>query len=328
MSDLFLLLLIIVLLVCLVVTVGGLLLYSGLLSDIVIRTGPPPIRNVTIAYKFKEGPYKDCGAAYTESCSIGPKLNAIGVFYDDPKQKCRYVVGSILCEGEEKPDEDLQKLYEKFGFKVLSLPEVSHAVTTSFPCTTPLSHVLGPYRVYPRIASYIEERKLCAFPNIEIYRSDVINYMVPLSRQTDFFVPEMKEEVRTDVKEEDSDDDRGTDITGKKIFSVSGGVPWDSRETSLAVSTAASMASSLPLRDVLDASEDLKHRDNSDRGSNDSVGSGSSFEELDMDQEELGDGEERVKKEDGEEEDTPEGGERKAAELVAEKKERLGEGEE
>lgn len=39
--------------------------------------------------------------------------------------------------------------------------------------------------------------------------------MVPLSRQTDFFVPEMKEEVRTDVKEEDSDDDRGTDITGK-----------------------------------------------------------------------------------------------------------------
>lgn len=107
-------------------------------------------------------------------------------------------------------------------------------------------------------------------------------------------------------------------------------MPWDSRETSLAVSTAASMASSLPLRDVLDASEDLKHRDNSDRGSNDSVGSGSSFEELDMDQEELGDGDERVKKEDGEEEDTPEGegGERGAAELVAEKKGRLGEGEE
>ncbi|XP_005741438.1 testis-expressed sequence 264 protein [Pundamilia nyererei] len=338
MSDLFLLLLIIVLLLCLVGTVGSLLLYSGVLSDIVIKTGPPPIRNVTIAYKFKEGPYKDCGAAYTESCSIGPKLNAIGVFYDDPKQrppeKCRYVVGSILCEGEEKPDEDLQKLYEKFGFKVFSMPDVSHAVTTSFPCTTPLSHVLGPYRVYPRIASYIEERKLCAFPTIEIYSSDVINYMVPLSRQTDFFVPEMKEEVRTDVKEEDSDDDRGTDITGadshSDVSSVSGGVPWDSRETSLAVSTAASMASSLPLRDVLDASEDLKYRDHSDRGSNDSVGSGSSFEELDMDQEELGEGEERVKKEYREEEDTPEGegGAREGAELAAEKKERLGEGEE
>lgn len=49
---------------------------------------------------------------------------------------------------------------------------------------------------------------------MEIYTSDVINYMVPLSRQLDFFVPEMKEDVKTDVKEEDSDEDRGTDITG------------------------------------------------------------------------------------------------------------------
>lgn len=50
---------------------------------------------------------------------------------------------------------------------------------------------------------------------IEICSSDIMNYMAPLSRQTDFFVPEMKEEVKTDVKEEDSDEDRGTDITGK-----------------------------------------------------------------------------------------------------------------
>lgn len=63
-----------------------------------------------------------------------------------------------------------------------------------------------------------QERKLCAFPTIEICSSDVINYMVPLSRQTDFFVPEMKDEVKTDVKEEDSDEDRGTDITGNILL--------------------------------------------------------------------------------------------------------------
>ncbi|KAM3620671.1 uncharacterized protein V6R79_000306 [Siganus canaliculatus] len=349
MSDFILVLLIVVLLVCLFLTVGGFLLYSGVLSDVIIKTGPPPVRNVTIVYKFKEGSYKDCGAAYTETCSIGPKLTTIAVFYDDPKQrpseKCRYVVGSILCEGEEKPDEELQKVYEKFGFKVFSLPEVSHAVTTSFPCTTSLSHILGPYRVYPRLSSYIEERKLCAFPTIEVCGEDVINYMVPLSRQTDFFVPEMTEEVKTDVKEEDSDEDRGTDITGadshSDVSSVSGGVPWDSRETSLAASTAASLASSLPLRDVMDASEDIKPRDQSDRGSNESVGSGSSFEELDMDQEEQeegevrGDGEgeeeEEKKKEEEEkekEEDVPEGGDGagEAVELVAEKKEPVGDG--
>uniref|UniRef100_A0A3Q3XI98 Uncharacterized protein n=1 Tax=Mola mola TaxID=94237 RepID=A0A3Q3XI98_MOLML len=287
MSDLTLLLLLVVLLVCLVVTIGGFLLYSGLLTDVTIKTGPPPIRNVTIAYKFREGAYKDCGAAFTESCSIGPKLETIAVFYDDPKQKCRYVVGSVLSEGRETPDEELQKLYEKFGFKVFSLPEVSHAVTTTFPCTTPLSYVLGAHRVYPRLASYIEERKLCAFPMIEICLSDVVNYMVPLSRQTGFFVPEMKEEMKTDVKEEDSDEDRGTDIT----------------KTSLAASTAASLASSLPLRDIMDANEDIKPRDQSDRGSNESMGSGSSFEELDMDQED-------------------------AVELMAEKNKPLGDGEE
>ncbi|XP_047438180.1 testis-expressed protein 264 homolog [Mugil cephalus] len=338
MSDLILLLLIIVTLVCLTATVGVLVVYSGLLSDVVIKTGPPPIKSVTIAYKFKEGSYKDCGAAYTESSSIGPLLSSIGVFYDDPKQrpveKCRYLVGSILCEGEKKPKEKLTKLYEKFGYKVFSLPEVSHAVTASFPCTTPLSHVLGPYRVYPKLASYIEERKLSAFPTIEINSPDVINYMVPLSRQTDFFVPEMKEEVTNDVKEEDSDEDRGTDITGadshSDVSSVSGGVPWDSRETSLAASTAASLASSLPLRDVMDANEDIKHRDHSDRGSDESIGSGSSFEELDMDQEEQQEGEELEEKDDGEENSVPEGedGAGESVELVAEKKGSSGDGEE
>lgn len=86
MSDLILVLLLVVLLVCLLATVAGFLLYSGLLSDVIIKTGPPPVRNVTIAYKFQEGSYKDCGAAYTETCSIGPKLSTVGVFYDDPKQ--------------------------------------------------------------------------------------------------------------------------------------------------------------------------------------------------------------------------------------------------
>lgn len=79
----------------------------------------------------------------------------------------------------------------------------------------------------------------------------------------------------------------------------------------------------------MDSNDDVKHRDHSDRGSNDSVGSGSSFEELDMDQE--GQEQEEVEeKEDGKEEGLPkgknEGGE--AVELVAEKKELLGEGEE
>lgn len=86
MSDVLLLLLVVVLLVCLIATVGFFLLYSGLLTEVSVRTGPPPLRNVTIAYKFREGPYKESGAAFTETCSIGPKLSSIAVYYDDPKQ--------------------------------------------------------------------------------------------------------------------------------------------------------------------------------------------------------------------------------------------------
>ncbi|CAG5981434.1 unnamed protein product [Menidia menidia] len=172
----------------------------------------------------------------------------------------------------------------------------------------------------------MQERKLCAFPVIEIYTSDVMSYMAPLSDQTDFFVPEMKEDVKSDVKDDNSDEDRGTDITGadshSDVSSGSGGAPWDSRETSLAASTAASLASSLPLRDVMDTNEEDRHMDQGDGSSNESLGSGSSFEELDMEQEQL---EEKY-----DDEDIPEAGNgaKEAAELWAEKKEPLGGGEE
>lgn len=80
----------------------------------------------------------------------------------------------------------------------------------------------------------------------------------------------------------------------------------------------------------MDANEDAKHRDHSDRGSSESIGSGSSFEELDMDQEEQEEGEERAEKEDRDEEKLPEGDDeaRETAELIVEKKEPLGDGQE
>ncbi|TRY99792.1 hypothetical protein DNTS_033952 [Danionella cerebrum] len=127
---------------------------------IVIRTGSPSLKNITIAYKFKKSSYKASGAAFTESCSIGPGLSSVGVFYDDPNQtpadQCRYIVGSILCENKDKPDQELQNLYEKFGYKIISFPEVSCAVTSSFPNRCSLSPVCGAYRVYPEIQQYIK----------------------------------------------------------------------------------------------------------------------------------------------------------------------------
>uniref|UniRef100_A0A3B5B744 Testis expressed 264, ER-phagy receptor n=1 Tax=Stegastes partitus TaxID=144197 RepID=A0A3B5B744_9TELE len=180
-------------------TVAALLLYSGLLCDIIVQTGCPPIKKITFAYKFKEGPYKDCGQLFRESSSIGPGLATIGVFYDDPKKVpgtlCRCAVGSILSEGENKADEELLKRYETSGFNVFSFPEVTHMVTTSFPHRTFLSALLGIMRVYPRLDHYIKERRLCAHPFLEIYRDSQIQFMAPLARQGDFYVPESRVEV-------------------------------------------------------------------------------------------------------------------------------------
>lgn len=75
-----------ILILSLLLMAVGYVMYSGLFSEINIRTGAPPMRNITIAYKFKQGPYKDCGALFTECSKLDPKLSTVGVFYDDPKK--------------------------------------------------------------------------------------------------------------------------------------------------------------------------------------------------------------------------------------------------
>lgn len=172
------------------------LIYSGLLSEVVVSTGSPPLKKITIVYKFIQGPYKNCSHVFKESHSIGPKLPRIGVFYDDPKKvpgpDCRCAVGSILSEGENRAPEDLLQKYKTSGFSVFSFPEVTHVVTASFPHRTPLSIILGIRRVYPQLTLYIKERRLCAHPFLEVYRAGRILYIAPLARQGDFYVSEVR----------------------------------------------------------------------------------------------------------------------------------------
>lgn len=220
------------------------ILYSGLLSDIQILAGCPPIKKITFAYKFKRGPYKDCGQLFKESHSIAPRLSCVGVFYDDPKEVpgelCRYAVGSILTEGENKADEELHKRYETSGFNVFSFPEVTHAVTTSFPHRTFLSVLLGVKRVYPRLGNYIKERRLCAHPFLEIYRGNQIQYMCPLARQADFYVPEACEGKRRLSEESHSDSDISGADSHSECSSGSGVLLSSSRDTSPAASSVRS----------------------------------------------------------------------------------------
>ncbi|XP_044027704.1 testis-expressed protein 264 homolog [Siniperca chuatsi] len=273
MPDWLSLCVVISLLLCLT-TVAGYILYSGLLSDITILTGSPPIKKITFAYKFKKGSYKNYGQLFKESLSIGPKLSCIAVFYDDPKKvpepQCRYAVGSVLSEGENKADEELLKSYETSGFNVFSFPEVTHVVTTSFPHRTFFSVLLGVRRVYPRLRHYIKERRLCAHPFLEIYREGQIQFLAPLARQGDFYVPEVRRVERRLSEEEELHSD--TDVSGadsnSEYSSGSGVLLSDSRETSL----AASSVHSVPIQDQGD--KDYRGR---------STG-GTSLKELDWEQ--------------------------------------------
>lgn len=69
-----------------VITAAAYILYSGLLSDITVLTGFPPIKKITFAYKFRQGSYRNSGQLFKESRNIAPTLSCIGVFYDDPKK--------------------------------------------------------------------------------------------------------------------------------------------------------------------------------------------------------------------------------------------------
>lgn len=70
----------------LLLTISVYVMYSGLLTEIHISTGSSPVKSITVAYKYREGPYKESGLLFEESCRIAPELPTVGVFYDDPKK--------------------------------------------------------------------------------------------------------------------------------------------------------------------------------------------------------------------------------------------------
>lgn len=84
MSDWVLLGLIAALVVLLLLTVFGFVVYSGLFTEVVVSAGSPPLGSITLAYKFRVGPYGESGQLFTDSCSISSKLCSIGVYYDNP----------------------------------------------------------------------------------------------------------------------------------------------------------------------------------------------------------------------------------------------------
>lgn len=61
-----------------------------------------------------------------------------------------------------------------------------------------------------------QERRLCAHPFLELYRDGQIQFIVPLARQGDFYVPEVRQAERSLSEQEEFHSD--TDISGTLSF--------------------------------------------------------------------------------------------------------------
>jgi hypothetical protein len=172
--------------------------YSGLFTPVSVSTLEPASGAITLAYKTFVGPYKDAGWMFTESYCLMPDRDQLGIYYDDPEgvpaNELRCAVGPVLARGEEQAlPEEMEKMREN-GFKIVHLPKSSYVVTATFPFTTTFSIYIAIYRVYPRLRDYIAERRLCAYPALELYTDSNIVFSMPLSRQDEFFVPEFQED--------------------------------------------------------------------------------------------------------------------------------------
>eukprot|EP00092_Neocalanus_flemingeri_P005676 GFUD01006114.1.p1 GENE.GFUD01006114.1~~GFUD01006114.1.p1 ORF type:complete len:298 (-),score=105.13 GFUD01006114.1:149-1042(-) len=198
LSDISLETVFVCLLVVFITTLLAYLFYSGLWSSILVSTSETEYGPVTMAYKTIVGPYKDAGEIFTESFCLLPDREQLGIYYDDPEgveaSQLRCAVGPVLAKGNAKPvPEEMEKMV-KNGFKIVHLPKPSYVVSATFPFSTTLSIFLAIYRVYPRLRDYIAQRNLCAYPAMEIYTDSTIIFMMPLSRQDEFFVSEFQEE--------------------------------------------------------------------------------------------------------------------------------------
>lgn len=186
------------LLLVFLVTVFMYLVVSGLFSPITVKTTDTKYGPMVIAYKTRTGPYKLAGDLFTDSYCLLPNREQVGIYYDDPEtvpeNELRFAVGPILSNGAETPSKEEMETMTSHGFKIFHLPKANYVVTATFPFRTTLSVFIAIFRVYPKLRSYIAEKNLCAYPAIEIYTDREIVFIMPLSRQEEFYVSEFVEE--------------------------------------------------------------------------------------------------------------------------------------
>jgi hypothetical protein len=126
-----------------------------------------------LVYEKNTGDYKLAGSLMDRVYyDLKDKYNiettkGFGIYYDNPEKVDRISLRCIAgCIVETGKINDFGFLKEKY--KTAELP-ASNAVTVSFPYNGKISVLLGVFKVYPKLSSYIEENKYPENPVMEIY---------------------------------------------------------------------------------------------------------------------------------------------------------------
>jgi hypothetical protein len=151
----------IAILIIILVSILGFFAYMGAFSRVVIEEkefGP-----YTYAYVEHVGPYTGVAEPmmklYEEMEAVGfNSTNGIGIYYDDPKntpkEELKSDVGSIVSE------EDMDKVDEfSDQFNFAELPQANYLIA-EFPIKNVMSYMMGPMKVYPAFAKYLESKNI------------------------------------------------------------------------------------------------------------------------------------------------------------------------
>lgn len=136
-----------------------------------------------VGLEFK-GPYAQTGkyiGEVTEKLKMYETAGELsfGIYYDDPKEvepeNCRSFVGIILQGKDAKKIPVLVSA----GFKIDSIPR-KKTLQSEFPIKNTFSYMIGPWKVYPKLNRYMNERKYTADLTMEVYdvRSKKIRFMI------------------------------------------------------------------------------------------------------------------------------------------------------
>ncbi len=126
-----------------------------------------------LVYEKHVGDYKNVGPIMDklyydlkDNYSI-ETTKGFGLYYDNPqdvdKDKLRSIVGCIV---ENKSLIDLKILGNKYGVK--NFPS-SESVVAEFPYKGKISIILGIFKVYPKLSTYINDHKHAQTPIMELY---------------------------------------------------------------------------------------------------------------------------------------------------------------